>query len=1064
MSMGVPVMNQNDMEQLEQLLRQLLQPDNVIITQATQRLKEYFKQPESILAFTQMSCTSQYPEIRQLAAVVLRRRLPSRWEKISAEQQEVVKSELLNNILNEPQRIVRQAVGRVVGAIGREDLRQGKWDGLMKFLYECCQSGEVLHRESGMFIISILVETELDVLKPHLQHLFQLFDVCLKDTSSPHVPLYTINAITELLSDMNEAEMGMFRTILPGVIGAIRFLLGTSEQEAMKALDIFEVVLDTDVGLASVDIKGLMEFSLEIGCNKGLEDDTRVKGLTFILLVCMNRRRVVVKNKMTPVILNAIFPILTEGIDEEDDDDMEEVTPSKFAAQIIDTMAIHLPPESIFPPAMQIIDSWRSSAEPGQRSAAMIALLVLVEGCTEMMRENLEPVLKFTYSGLEDPVQKVRENACIALSELSAYLQPEILDFKEDVLPRIFNALNDPSPSVQEKSCCAVEAFCENLGEDITPYIQPLVEKLLFMLQQGKPVVKETALGALAATASSAGEDFLPFFPQVLAVVKHFLSIQDIESMNLRAYASDCVGNIAKAVGRKHFEPYVEEFMMSAINGLQNIDSPEVRSCTYSLFSSIAEMLEEDFAPYLPHIMPFLQASLQSESGIVANDDNGDMPVNFDDSEDEDEEGNMGGMSVHTSFLEEKETALNVIGALAINTGDAFMPYVENTLQIVVVLGDYFYPDICKAAAQTMGNYCVCVYKARMGDKEWEGGLPAKQPLDEGVQSMSVLALQNLLRMLKESDDKNLAIGVCEAINQVISTCGPAAAEPFLDELNERVYELLTNKACCQDEEEEDDEMSAELDIMLIEAVAEIVSTLAKILKEGFCPLFERYAPIFLKYNKKTNKVNERSMAVGLMAEICNKMGPSVSRYVAHLLPIFLEALGAKEEDVRCNAAYGIGCLAENGGQEVQQHYPTILQALSHNFGGKIKKRMITVVDNCVSAVCRMIRANKGSVPMDQVFPVVMANLPLKSDFTENAPVMMCLCQLLAEQDQTAFSHIQAILTVFVHVLKNSDRELTDDSKTLVRSTIAQIRTQFPDEMNKLIPSFSQEDASYLTN
>ena len=54
------------MEQLESLLRQLLQPDNAIINQATAQLKEYFKAPECIIALTHMSCSSQYPEVRKV--------------------------------------------------------------------------------------------------------------------------------------------------------------------------------------------------------------------------------------------------------------------------------------------------------------------------------------------------------------------------------------------------------------------------------------------------------------------------------------------------------------------------------------------------------------------------------------------------------------------------------------------------------------------------------------------------------------------------------------------------------------------------------------------------------------------------------------------------------------------------------------------------------------------------------------------------------------------------------------------------------------------------------------
>ena len=74
-------------------------------------------------------------------------------------------------------------------------------------------------------------------------------------------------------------------------------------------------------------------------------------------------------------------------------------------------------------------------------------------------------------------------------------------------------------------------------------------------------------------------------------------------------------------------------------------------------------------------------------------------------------------------------------------------------------------------------------------------------------------------------------------------------------------------------------------------------------------------------------------------------------------------------------------------------------------------------VDNAVAAVARMIMYGPaGGIPLGQVLPVMLAALPLETDFTENDTVYNCLLGLLSmvhsnTDVQANAANIQRILT-----------------------------------------------------
>lgn len=78
-------------------------------------------------------------------------------------------------------------------------------------------------------------------------------------------------------------------------------------------------------------------------------------------------------------------------------------------------------------------------------------------------------------------------------------------------------------------------------------------------------------------------------------------------------------------------------------------------------------------------------------------------------------------------------------------------------------------------------------------------------------------------------------------------------------------------------------------------------------------------------------------------------------------------------------------------------------------------------LDNICAAISRLIVVNVGAVPMDQVFPVLMKNLPLREDMQENSTILRCFLFLFAAGHPQFQLHLAQILAVVTHMASQQE-------------------------------------------
>lgn len=95
------------------------------------------------------------------------------------------------------------------------------------------------------------------------------------------------------------------------------------------------------------------------------------------------------------------------------------------ALRIIDCLSTSLPPSQVFSPLQTLVAQYTTSANPSHRRAAMMALGVCVEGCSEFIKPHMNDIWTIIQRGFIDADASVRKATCTAVSCFCEWLEDE---------------------------------------------------------------------------------------------------------------------------------------------------------------------------------------------------------------------------------------------------------------------------------------------------------------------------------------------------------------------------------------------------------------------------------------------------------------------------------------------------------------------------------------------------------------------------------------------------------------------------------------------------------------
>ncbi|XP_007045324.2 PREDICTED: importin-4 isoform X1 [Theobroma cacao] len=1040
-------------QSLELLLIQFLMPDNDARRQAEEQIKRLAKDPQVVPALVHHLRTAKTPNVRQLAAVLLRKKITGHWAKLPHQVKQLVKQSLIESITMEHSAPVRRASANVVSIIAKYAVPAGEWPDLLSFLFQCSQSPQEDHREVALILFSSLTETIGSTFRPHFAELQALLLKCLQDETSNRVRVAALKAVGSFLEFTNDgAEVVKFREFIPSILNVSRQCLAAGEEDvAIIAFEIFDELIESPAPLLGDSVKSIVQFSLEVSSSQNLESNTRHQAIQIISWLAKYKANSLKKQKLVTPILQVMCPLLAESSNVDEDDDL---APDRAAAEVIDTMALNLS-KHVFPLVFEFASLSSQNANPKFREAAVTALGVVSEGCAELMKDKLEPVLQIVLGAMRDPEQMVRGAASFALGQFAEHLQPEIISHYASVLPCILNALEDVSDEVKEKSYYALAAFCEDMGVEILPFLDPLMGKLLAALQNSSRNLQETCMSAIGSVAAAAEQAFFPYAERVLELMKVFMVLTNDEDLRARARATELVGIVAMSVGRTRIDPILPAFVEAAISGF-GLEFSELREYTHGFFSNVAEIMDDGFVKYLPHVVPLGFSSCNLDDGSAVDiDESDDENINgFGEVSSDDEahdEPRVRNISIRTGVLDEKAAATQALGLFAQHTKHSYAPYLEESLKILVRHSGYFHEDVRLQAIIALKHILTAAHAIFQCQND--GSMKAKEVLDT--------VMNIYIKTMTEDDDKEVVAHACMSIADIIKDYGYMALEPYMSQLVDATLTLLREESACQQLEngsDIDDDDDAEHDEILMDAVSDLLPAFAKSMGSLFAPIFAKLFEPLMKFARASCPPQDRTMVVACLAEVAQDMGAPIASYIDRLMPLVLKELASSSATNRRNAAFCAGELAKNGGESTLKYYTDILRGLYPLFGDSEPDDAVR--DNAAGAVARMIMVHPQSIPLNQVLPVFLRVLPLKEDHEESMAVYNCVSMLVLSSYPQILSLVPELVNIFAQVLVSPEE--TSEVKAQVGRAFSHLISLYGQEMQPLLSNLPPAHANAL--
>nr|XP_033804302.1 importin-5 [Geotrypetes seraphini] len=1012
-------------QQFYLLLGNLLSPDNVIRKQAEETY-ENIPGPSKITFLLQsIRNAAAAEEARQMAAVLLRRLLSSSFEEVYPSLplniQTAIKTELLLAIQVENQTNMRKKICDIAAELARnliDDDGNNQWPEALKFLFDSVSSQNVGLREAALHIFWNFPGIFGNQQQHYLDVIKRMLVQCMQDQENPVIRTLSARAACAfvLANEHNIPLLKHFSDLLPGILQAVNESCYQNDDSVLKSL---VEIADTVPKYLRPHLEPALQLSLKLCADTSLSNMQRQLALEVI--VTLSETAAAMLRKHTSIVAQTIPQMLAMMVDLEDDEDWanaDELEDDDFDSNAVagesalDRMACGLGGKIVLPMIKEHIMQMLQNAEWKYRYAGLMALSAIGEGCHQQMEGILNEIVNFVLLFLQDPHSRVRYAACNAIGQMATDFAPGFQKkFHEKVIGALLQTMEDQAnPRVQAHAAAALINFTEDCPKSLLiPYLDNLVKhlhsimvvKLQELIQKGTKLVLEQVVTSIASVADTAEEKFVPYYDLFMPSLKHIVenAVQK-ELRLLRGKTIECISLIGLAVGKDKFMQDASEVMQLLLKTQTDFsdledDDPQI-SYMISAWARMCKILGKEFQQYLPVVMgPLMKtASIKPEVALLdtqdmenMSDDDGWEFVNL---------GDQQSFGIKTAGLEEKATACQMLVCYAKELKEGFVEYTEQVVKLMVpLLKFYFHDGVRVAAAESMPLLLEC---ARVRGPEY-------------LTQMWHFMCDALIKAIGTEPDSDVLSEIMHSFAKCIEVMGDGCLnnehfEELGGILKGKLEEHFKNQEIRQvkrQDEDYDEQVEESLqdeddnDVYILTKVSDILHSIFSSYKEKVLPWFEQLLPLIVNLICPHRPWPDRQWGLCIFDDVVEHCSPSSFKYIEYFLRPMLQSVCDNSPEVRQAAAYGIGVMAQFGGDNYRpfctEALPLLVRVIQ-SADSKTKEN-INATENCISAVGKIMKFRPDSISVEEVLPHWLSWLPLHEDKEEAVHTFSYLCDLI---------------------------------------------------------------------
>uniref|UniRef100_A0A8C2NT17 TOG domain-containing protein n=1 Tax=Capra hircus TaxID=9925 RepID=A0A8C2NT17_CAPHI len=928
---------------------------------------------------------------RQMAAVLLRRLLSSAFDEVyptlPTDVQTAIKSELLMIIQMETQSSMRKKICDIAAELARNLI------GVYFLLQEI--NKDVFYHFFRNFpgIFGNQQQHYLDVIKRMLVQ-------CMQDQEHPSIRTLSARATAAfiLANEHNVALFKHFADLLPGFLQAVNDSCYQNDDSVLKSL---VEIADTVPKYLRPHLEATLQLSLKLCGDTGLNNMQRQLALEVI--VTLSETAAAMLRKHTNIVAQTIPQMLAMMVDLEEDEDWanaDELEDDDFDSNAVagesalDRMACGLGGKLVLPMIKEHIMQMLQNPDWKYRHAGLMALSAIGEGCHQQMEGILNEIVNFVLLFLQDPHPRVRYAACNAVGQMATDFAP---GFQKKFHEKVSNESADTGKLREEGLVKHLHSI--------------MVLKLQELIQKGTKLVLEQVVTSIASVADTAEEKFVPYYDLFMPSLKHIVenAVQK-ELRLLRGKTIECISLIGLAVGKEKFMQDASDVMQLLLKTQTDFsdmedDDPQI-SYMISAWARMCKILGKEFQQYLPVVMgPLMKtASIKPEVALLdtqdmenMSDDDGWEFVNL---------GDQQSFGIKTAGLEEKSTACQMLVCYAKELKEGFVEYTEQVVKLMVpLLKFYFHDDILMfsltikrvrvAAAESMPLLLEC---ARVRGPEY-------------LTQMWHFMCDALIKAIGTEPDSDVLSEIMHSFAKCIEVMGDGCLnnehfEELGGILKAKLEEHFKNQELRQvkrQDEDYDEQVEESLqdeddnDVYILTKVSDILHSIFSSYKEKVLPWFEQLLPLIVNLICPHRPWPDRQWGLCIFDDVIEHCSPASFKYAEYFLRPMLQYVCDSSPEVRQAAAYGLGVMAQYGGDNYRpfctEALPLLVRVIQ-SADAKTKEN-INATENCISAVGKMMKFKPDCVNVEEVLPHWLSWLPLHEDKEEAVQTFSYLCDLI---------------------------------------------------------------------
>ncbi|XP_003966409.1 importin-5 [Takifugu rubripes] len=1063
-----------EQQQFYLLLGNLMSPDNNVRKHSEETYDSIPGQNKITFLLQAIRDASAAEEVRQMAAVLLRRLLSSSFEEIypglTISLQAAIKTELVTIIQTENAPNIRKKVCDVAAELSRnlvDDDGNNQWPELLKFLFDAVNSSNVGLREAALHIFWNFPGIFGNQQQHYMEVIKRMLVQCMQDQANPQIRTLAARAAASfvLTNERNTTLLKQFSDLLPGILQAVNESCYQGDDSVLKSL---VEIADTAPKYLRPNLEATLQLCLKLCADTNLANMQRQLALEVI--ITLSETAAAMLRKHTAIVAQCVPQMLAMMVDLEDDDEWamaDELEDDDFDSNAVagesalDRIACGLGGKIILPMIKQHIMQMLQNTDWKYRHAGLMALSAIGEGCHQQMEAILQEIVSFVLLFCADTHPRVRYAACNAIGQMATDFAPTFQKkFHDKVISTLLETMKDQSnPRVQAHAAAALINFTEDCPKSLlVPYLDSLVHhlhiimetKLQELIQKGTKLVLEQVVTSIASVADTAEEKFVPYYNLFMPSLKHIVenAVQK-ELRLLRGKTIECISLIGLAVGKEKFMPDASAVMQLLLktqtdfNDLED-DDPQI-SYMISAWARMCKILGKEFQQYLPVVMgPLMKtASIKPEVALL---DTQDMEnISEEDGWEFVNLGDQQSFGIKTAGLEEKATACQMLVCYAKELKEGFVEYTEQVVKLMVpLLKFYFHDGVRVAAAESMPLLLEC---AQVRGPEY-------------LTQMWHFMCDALIKSIGTEPDSDVLSEIMHSFAKCIELMGDGCLnnehfEELGGILKGKLEEHFKNQQLRQAKREDEDydeqveevlQDEDENDVYILTKVSDVLHSVFSSYKEKVLPWFEQLLPLIVQLICPNRPWADRQWGLCIFDDIVEHCSPSSFKYAEYFVQRMLQSLGDSSPEVRQAAAYGVGVMAQYGGENYRSFCTDaipLLVGVIHAADARSKEN-VNATENCISAVGKVMRFQSECVNLNLVLPHWLSWLPLNEDKEEAVHTFDFLCDLIESNNPIVLgpenSNLPKIFLIIADGVANESIKSEDACSKRLANVIRQVQ------------------------